>query len=89
MNFPAVKRNGENEVQIIRENGKTRLILNGSDISSSCLGFDLKQSGADSPEISVTLSVQSLEISLEGVKADIKAKNPQCLMAEVMTEVAD
>lgn len=87
MNFPAVKRNGENEVRIIREDGKTRLILNGADISSGCLGFDLKQNGADSPELNIVLSVKSLEISLEGVKADVKAKNPQSLMAKVAAKL--
>ena len=80
MEFPYVKPNGENEVRIIRTDGKTRLILNGADISSGCLGFELKQNGADGPEINIALSVKSLEIALDGVKADVKAKNPALLV---------
>ena len=82
MNFPNVKTNGENEVRIIRVDGRTRLILNGTDISAGCLGFDLKQNGGDSPEINIALSVKSLEIALDGVKADVKAKNPRPLVTE-------
>ena len=82
MNFPCIKRDGDNEVRIVRMNGSTRLILNGEDISVGCLAFDLKQNGADKPEISITLSVNSLEVVMDNVEADVKAKNPRPLVTE-------
>ena len=53
------------------ENGNTRLILDGQDISSGCFGFSMQKNGGEFPTITITLSCKDLEVELEKAKVEV------------------
>ena len=55
------------------EDGRTRLILDGVDLSKRCLGYSLEQEGGEGPVLRVRLSCTTAEIklgSVQGIKIE-------------------
>lgn len=55
-------------------NGRTRLLIDGVDVSSWCYGFELKQNGGGIPELVVRLSrskISSLTAQSVRLKVDL------------------
>lgn len=50
------------------ENGRTRLFVDGIDMSRSCRRVVIKQDGGEFPEITLTLGCANVEVSAESVE---------------------
>lgn len=55
------------------KSGKTKICVDGSDLSERCLGIALEQAGGEFPQITLTLVCDELEAELEG--AEVTNKN--------------
>ena len=59
----------EHSVRIVSQNGRTHLILDGEDISKSCLGYTLRQCGGGkgSIELQLWFHCDVVDVEAEGV----------------------
>ena len=55
------------------EDGHTRLLLDGQDISKRCLRFRLEQEGGEAPELNLCLLCDSIEFA-EQSEIDVKTE---------------
>lgn len=55
------------------ENGKTRIIIDGVDMSRRCSEVVLRKKGGEFPEITVTMTCDDLDAEIE--RADVEVEN--------------
>lgn len=56
------------------ENGRTKVLVDGVDVSSTCLGFNVNQVGGDFPQITLTFECSNL--CMEAEQANLKIRSP-------------
>lgn len=63
-----------NKVRIITHDSKTEIYLNGVSASKRCTGYSLVQEGGEAPVLTVELICDDVDISVDGVKAQLNSR---------------